>query len=44
MHPGRVLTGLATEAFPQVRSIALAETSIDYVVKVVQGVHKSAES
>jgi malonate decarboxylase epsilon subunit len=43
MHPGRVLTGLASEAFPQVRSIALAESSIDTAVKLVRGVHESEE-
>lgn len=44
MHPGHVLTGLLTEAFPQVRSIALAESSLDYVVRVVRRVHESAEA
>ena len=33
MPPGRVLTGLAKESIPQVRSIALAESSLSYVVQ-----------
>jgi malonate decarboxylase epsilon subunit len=33
MPPGRVLTGLARESTPQIRSIALAESSLSYVVK-----------
>jgi malonate decarboxylase epsilon subunit len=33
MPPGRVLTGLAKESFPQIRSIALAESSLSYVVQ-----------
>jgi malonate decarboxylase epsilon subunit len=36
MHPGHVLTGLASEAFPQVRSLALAENSLDYVIKLIR--------
>jgi malonate decarboxylase epsilon subunit len=39
MHPGHVLTGLATEAFPQVRAIPCAENSLDYIVKQVQNIH-----
>ncbi|MBV8376835.1 MAG: malonate decarboxylase subunit epsilon [Verrucomicrobia bacterium] len=33
MPPGRVLTGLAQDSFPEVRSIALAESSLSYVVQ-----------
>jgi malonate decarboxylase epsilon subunit len=33
MPPGRVLTGLARESIPQIRSIALAESSLSYVVQ-----------
>lgn len=33
MPPGRVLTGLAKKSLPQVRSIALAESSLSYVVR-----------
>lgn len=36
LHPGHVLTGLATEAFPQARSIAFAENAMEYVVKLVR--------
>jgi malonate decarboxylase epsilon subunit len=38
MHPGHVLTGLATEAFPQVRSIGFSANSLDYVAKQVNSI------
>jgi malonate decarboxylase epsilon subunit len=35
MHPGHVLTGLASEAFPQVRSIAFSANVLEHVVRQV---------
>jgi malonate decarboxylase epsilon subunit len=37
LHPGHVLTGLATEAFPQVKSVAFAENPMATVLKLVRG-------
>jgi len=40
LHPGHVLTGLAGEAFPTVRSLALAESSLDSVIKLIGNMPK----
>jgi malonate decarboxylase epsilon subunit len=44
MHPGHVLTALASEAFPQVRAIAFAESAMPSVVKLISGTRASAEA
>jgi len=44
MHPGHVLTSLATEAFPQVRSLAFGESALEYVAKTVRSTQAAAEN
>jgi malonate decarboxylase epsilon subunit len=43
LQPGQVLTRLATEAFPQVRSIALDASSLEHVVKLAKAAHENTE-
>jgi hypothetical protein len=33
MHPGRVLTGLTNDSISEIKGIALAESSLSYVVQ-----------
>jgi malonate decarboxylase epsilon subunit len=37
MHPGQVLTSLASAAFPQIRAVALAATSLSHAVQLAKG-------
>lgn len=36
VNPGHVLSSLAAEAFPEVRSVAIADKTLDYAVKLAQ--------
>jgi malonate decarboxylase epsilon subunit len=43
LQPGQVLTRLAMEAFPQVRSIALDASSLEHAVKLVRAAQDNTE-